>query len=356
MNAFQTHQHDSNSSFNRIARIAAATVKSDVAFITLRKGRKSCVIGTHGMYLSAEQSAWENGQSTVRTSNIAFVANIKRDASFRNHPLLMAAPFSKSLLHVPMECGRYADIDVSISLVNMGLKWPLTAAVTGILAELAMLIGDALQTHGAALQLQNDQKVVSGFSEGASKVEDPDLKNDTSGQFLLSTLLHKTTVRNRKDVGFITLRTWSKSIKQHQIKALTICKAKPDSHFADAIATEVAHQVRKIFGNPRFDCVVPVPCGHSKITECLSVQIAKRVAHHLQIPFVDALEHANRRGKSHPRKNAGLKPPARKTNQKFESVLVVDDVATSGRHIELSIIMLREIAEHITAIAWIGPS
>lgn len=342
--------------YNRIARIAAATAKSDVAFVTLRINRKLIVIGTHGMYVRPQDGNWDPVQKLVRVANITFVANVKRDANFKNHPLLTAAPFSKNLLHVPVQ-GNDADVEAAISLVNIGMKWPLTATVTGILTELAMLVGDALRMDGTVSTRGNDQtaEATDGFSETQTTTPDA-AAVDTSGRFLLSTLLHKTSIRHRNDVVYITLRRWSKSIKNYQLKALTICKTNPDSKFVDAIAKEVATHVRQIFGGPRFGCVMPVPCGHSKTTDCMAVQIAKRVALILDVPFVDGLEGSSRPGTSHPRKNARLSAPKLKTARKFESVLLLDDVASSGRHIELSVLTLHKIAKHITAIAWIGPN
>lgn len=355
MSAFAAPQ-PSPEVYNRIARIAAATAKSDVAFVTLRINRKLTVIGTYGMYVRPQDGNWDAVQKLVRVANITFVANVKRDANFKNHPLLTAAPFSKNLLHVPVQ-GHDADVEASISLVNIGMKWPLTATVTGILTELAMLVGDALKMDGTVTDRSRDPKAqeIEGFCETRTTTsEEPAV--DTSGRFLLSTLSHKTSIRHRNDVAYITLRRWSKPIKNYQLKALTICKADPDSKFVDAIANEVATHVRQIFGGPRFGCVMPVPCGHSKTTDCMAVQIAKRVARILDVPFVDGLEGSNRPGSSHPRKNARLCPPKLKTAQKYDSVLLLDDVASSGRHIELSVLSLQDIAKHITAIAWIGPN
>jgi predicted amidophosphoribosyltransferase len=155
-------------------------------------------------------------------------------------------------------------------------------------------------------------------------------------------------------VSFVTLRTWNKSIKQHQMSALKIVKSDPDPLFVDAVAGEMAEHVRRLFGVPRVGCVVPVPGGHSKGEECLSVQLARALALKLKVPFVDALSQPPRKGRSHPRKNAELKAPKLVTDQAHESVLLIDDVATSGRHIELAVQSLRTMAQHVTAIAWIG--
>lgn len=338
--------------YHRLARIAAATAKSDVAFVTLRTERKFRIIGAYGIYVTNEDGNWDHGPKLVRVPNITFISNVQRDPNFTNHPLLAAAPFSRNLLHVPVQ-GQHADIEAAISLVNVGLKWPMTAAVTGILTELAMLVGDALKIDGARSEAREDRASAEGFSEEPHVCDGPAV--DTSGRFLLSTLPHKVSVQKRNDVAYVTLRRWSKPIKSYQIKALAICKAGPDAHFVDAIAEEIAKHVRQMFGSPRFGCVMPVPAGHSKTEECLSVLIARCVAEKIDVPFVDGLAGDRRRGTSHPRKSARLSAPELKTAEKFDSVLLLDDVASSGRHIELAVKTLQKIGEHITAIAWIGP-
>ena len=354
MNAIAAHQPFPQL-YDRVARIAAATTKSEVAFVTVRMGRKLTVIGSHGVYFETKDGDWDGGPNVSRIGNMAFIPNVKRDANFKDHPLLTAAPFAKTLLHVPARRLR-TDVEASITLINIDMKWPLTATITAVLTDLAMLIGDAIEMDTTFPELVDGAAHAGGFEEHRIESEEPSSTTDTSGQFLLSTLLQRTSIRSRKEVAYITLRTWSKPIKTHQIKALAISKIRPDERFVECVATEIAQHVRKFFGNPRFSAVVPVPCGHCKHDGCLSVRIAKQVGQILEIQFVDALERENRQGSSHPRKNVGLRAPKLKTAQKFESILLIDDVATSGRHMELAVMSLRHISEHITAIAWIGPS
>lgn len=349
--------------FDRIARIAAATAKADVAFITLRVDHKLSIIGTFGIYLHKTQGNWDQGFDLVRRTSMSYIANVARDPNFKNHPLLKAAPYTRTLVHVPVQ-GRHADIEAAISLVNVGMKWPLSAATTAILTDLAMLVGDTLRhtntiPDSAATPASASDTPQRGLMEAApatppAKLSATDTATDTAGQFLFATLKQKTSIRNRKDVSYITLRNWSATIKDHQIKALRIAKLNPDPQFVEDIADEICTQVRKLFGKAHFDGVAPVPCGHSKGNTCLSVLVSKKLASKLDVAFIDALRGVKREGSSHPAKNADLKKPKLATKQRYNSVLLVDDVATSGRHIELSVQALSEIAQHVTAIAWIG--
>lgn len=297
------------------------------------------------------------GAELVRRKAMSFVANVAKDPNFRNHPLRKAAPFARCLAHIPVQ-GRHLDIEAAITIINPELKWPFTAAVSSILTDLAMLVGEILKMSDnlavPAKPTSTSVRHEAGMQEAHSEMPLPVGGKDTAGQFLLSTLSRRTSIRNRNDVSYVTLRTWSKPIKEHQLSALKIVKLDPDQKFINDVADEMAEHIRKLFGMPRIGCVVPVPCGHSRRDDCLSVKITRSLAEKLQVPFVDALQHTPRKGSSHPAKNEAVKIPKLVSDTTHESVLLVDDVATSGRHIELAVQSLRNMAQHVTAMAWIG--
>lgn len=339
--------------YNRIARVAAASTNADVAFITLRINHKLSILGSHGLHHLMLDGDWDPKRKLVQRSNISYVPNVQRDPNFKNHPLLLAAPFARTLVHIPVQ-GQYTDIEASISLVNIGQKWPLTAGTTAILTDLAMLVGDALKISDFLPSSGGKKDNPIGMREAkGAKYQATDTR-DTAGRFLLSTLRRKTSIRHRKDVAFVTLRTWITNVKAYQIEALKIAKTNADEQLIEDISTEMAEHIRHLFGSSHFHCVVPVPCGHSKQIECLSVKIARRVADMLKVPFSNLLQSAPRPGTSHPSKNASLKPPKIKGSERYNAILLIDDVATSGRHIELSVKSLRTVADHVTAMAWIG--
>jgi predicted amidophosphoribosyltransferase len=170
----------------------------------------------------------------------------------------------------------------------------------------------------------------------------------------LSTLTRRTSIRTKTKLSYATLRTWTKLIKDHQISALKIVKQDADQAFVDGVALEIVDHFRNMFGIPAFTGVVPVPCGHSGTNNCLSVRISKSVSELMSVPFLDILEHTARPGKSHPSKNAKLVAPKLLVNERLGPVLLVDDVATSGRHIELAVQSLRAITDQVSAVAWIG--
>jgi hypothetical protein len=341
--------------FNRLARLAALTTKSPVTLVTLRIDRKLHILGQHGLYLKTFDDSWNMGAKLVRKHSIVFVPNVYQDPNLEGHPLLKAAPFTRSIAHVPVQ-GEHADIEAAIGIINPDVKWPFSATTTAILTDLAMLIGDALKSSGA-LEHYASQCEATGSKRGMSEPQTEPSKGankDTAGQFLLSTLTRRTSIRTKTKLSYATLRTWTKLIKDHQISALKIVKQDADQAFVDGVALEIVDHFRNMFGIPAFTGVVPVPCGHSGTNNCLSVRISKSVSELMSVPFLDILEHTARPGKSHPSKNAKLVAPKLLVNERLGPVLLVDDVATSGRHIELAVQSLRAITDQVSAVAWIG--
>lgn len=336
--------------FNRVARIAATTVRAPAALVTVRRERKLNLLGAHGLYINTLDDSWGVDSVLVRRSAMVYAANVRRDPNFKNHPLFNFAPFTRSLVHIPVS-GVHSEIEVAISIVNPEIKWPFTSNISGILNDLVMLVADAMVASE-----HDEERAERSMQEVATPSPAKTKTADTAGKFLLATLPVRTSIRSRKDVSYVTLRTWSKSIKAHQLAALKIAKADPDTQFVEDVAREMATYVRRLFGISQVGCVVPVPCGHSKTNECFSVRIAQSLAKKLDVSFVDALQHTAREGSSHPNKNAKLKLPKLLEGVANEAVLLVDDVATSGRHIELAVQSLRQMANNVTAIAWIGAS
>ena len=171
--------------------------------------------------------------------------------------------------------------------------------------------------------------------------------------FLTETLVARTAVRARGGMSYVTLRTWRGAIKEYQIKALRALKARPPAPFVEAIAQEMEDAVKRIIGRAAFGAVVAMPCGRSSAGQCLSSRIAERLAGRLNLKLVAALESERRPGASHPRDNA-RRPPMRLVEPVPVPVLLVDDVATSGRHLQEATALLQPGSGAVFSIAWIG--
>ncbi len=110
---------------------------------------------------------------------------------------------------------------------------------------------------------------------------------------------------------------------------------------------------KRIYGTS-FDVVVPIPCGSSGIENCLSVETARVVAEKLGIGFENVLVPAPvKKGASHPSKSSTLQPY--KLSKPISGrALIIDDVASSGKHIELAWNALSGNCSHCAAMVWVS--
>jgi PAS fold len=204
-----------------------------------------------------------------------------------------------------------------------------------------------LETTGPRDSMSHTLEKVNGFAEVAVPV------SDTGGQFLLDTLLAKRSVRFREDMSYLTIRAWRGSVKQHQIKALRAVKKTLPGEFIANMGRECAAEIHRLVGTNTFKFAVPVPCGHSPEGSCLSFALAKAVAVELGIPVIQAFAYLSQIGSSHPKGNL--------TRQKMKLVrevpgpaILIDDVATSGLHLQECSSLLKARGTETFAVAWIG--
>jgi hypothetical protein len=169
--------------------------------------------------------------------------------------------------------------------------------------------------------------------------------------FLLSTLPVKQRLLKRGTQSYIAMRSWRKPIKAHQIAALRALKSSPPDAFVEAVAIEMVEIIRSTYGRLDHGVVVPVPCGHSG-PGCLTERLAQAVALKLGIPLVTVFECLPVKGSSHPKTNV-KRPKMRRTGAAVNgSVILIDDVATSGAHIKEAAEMMAE-ASAVWPVVWI---
>ena len=178
-------------------------------------------------------------------------------------------------------------------------------------------------------------------------------KPEPSLDFLCETLVERRTIRARKTVNYITLRAWRASIRDWQIKALRALKGNLPSTMPDVIAEEILAEISALVGVSAFKAVVPIPCGHTREGPCLSLEMARALGQKIGIPVVQAFVTQPMKGTSHPKENV-KRPPLVLTRPLNGPVLLVDDVATSGAHIEEAVKLLRPHTGSVLAVAWIG--
>ncbi len=188
----------------------------------------------------------------------------------------------------------------------------------------------------------------NGFAETALV-----LNSEPLSKFLFETLISRKRLLARNGASYLALRQWRKSIKPYQLKALQAIKSDDAPISIEAIAVEMVRQIESVYGK-LFNTLVPVPGGSSGRKKSFSVLIAERVAHGLKIPCRDILIPATvAKGASHPKKSVILQP-YKLSEQLDGNVLIVDDVASSGKHIELATNAIKDTANYCTAVVWIA--
>ena len=111
--------------------------------------------------------------------------------------------------------------------------------------------------------------------------------------------------------------------------------------------------VRRLHGDGAAAVVTSVPCGHSRRSDCFGKRIAQAMAKDLGLPFVQVFADRPCSGVSHPKEFAKL-PPLEQIADPLSSMLLVDDLATSGWHVEESLTALRRLGASAPAFVWIA--
>lgn len=349
--------------FDRLARISASAAGAPLAIISTREGRRLNILGSYGIYFEDVSDSEflatviPAGRSPKLSRAIEYVPNITSWNDVIRLPLLQLAPFVRRLIYVPIPL-RKSSIQAGITIGQPAVRWPITSQLNTTLSELAALIGEEFEKGASPAADGVDApdrmpRLQGNFAESGPTYV-PSENQDTAGDFLLGTLNSRTSVRHRGGVAYIVFRTWSARIKSHQLTALEIVKQRRSPALIRQIATEIIGQMERLVSVKSLSHVVPVPCGHSKGVGCFSVDLASEISRQLHVPLSDVLMQPRRSGTSHPRKNTDLKSPSLSSDNRLGNVLLVDDVATSGRHIQLAVKKLEPISDHVTAIAWIG--
>ena len=279
---------------------------------------------------------------------ILLARNVKKLDAFKNHPIFEMMPNLTSLAayYISEDEFGYTYLVVWNPSVNF-FENEFTTATMERLVDLAAEIMRPRAPSDQPVQfkqpvLEEEQAVIGDYQN---------IENEPASQFLIDTLVEKQRLLSRNGCSYLGLRTWRKTIKPYQISALTALKSAPSQPMVDIIAAELEHAILSTYGNT-FQTVVPVPCGSSGKGDCLSVQLAQALAKKLGIKFQNILQNTATPGSSHPKRSTKLEPFI-VNGQVSGNVLVVDDVVTSGKHMELATKALRPMSSFCTGIAWI---
>jgi hypothetical protein len=185
------------------------------------------------------------------------------------------------------------------------------------------------------------------FRAGGREAERP---REQAG--LLGSLVYRPMVFRRNEIAWIATCAWRADAKADDIAALKRAKRELDRGLIEEAAELVAALVRQLRGDCAAEAITNVPCGHSRRTDCLGKQIAQAVAAALDLPFRQVFADRPCSGVSHPKEFAKL-PPLVRIADPCASLILVDDLATSGWHVEESLTALRRLGSSASAFVWI---
>jgi hypothetical protein len=188
------------------------------------------------------------------------------------------------------------------------------------------------------------------FRAGATETERP--RHEAA---LLGSLVYRPMIFRRNDVGWIAVCAWRSAAKADDLAALKQAKREIDQRLIGEARELTATLIRQIRGEPAADAVTCIPCGHSRRPDCFGKRLAEAVASSLKAPFIQVFADRFCEGVSHPKELRKL-PPLHQIADPLPSMIVVDDLAVSGWHIEESVLALRRVGAAASAFVWISGS
>lgn len=279
----------------------------------------------------------QNSPLALLPDPISFVISVPVPFSSSDHPIVLVCTDTREnadrhprMLDRLVECAQIAANELAL-IVRVARLQDGTVATS--------LLGDY------QLPLRPDMSQPSIVAE-----RHPAIDNVTE-RFLLDTLLRKHRLLRRSNQLYYGNRTWAKAIKHHQIAAVKAIKRGISSEIVEAAADDLAHQARMI-GVNMYKYVSPMACGSSG-PGCLAERIAEATAAKLGLEYAVAFDPLPVTGSSHPAKSARL-PPFRLRRSFDGPVVLIDDVATTGAHIEKASIALKAVAPAVLPLVWIA--
>lgn len=171
---------------------------------------------------------------------------------------------------------------------------------------------------------------------------------------VFGSLIWRPNNYQRNATAYLAARSWRADAKKADIARLKAAKAAiAPAVLADA-ADDLVEVIRTHFGSLAGWSITCIPCGHSRRADCFGKQLAQRIAEQAGVPFVQVWDDRFCSGVSHPKEFQKLPPLDWIVEPPRVPVLVVDDVATSGWHMEEALLSLREVGVVAQGLVWIG--
>jgi len=333
--------------------------------LTLRRGNVDIVIASRGIPHIAHEGTLPALPGTTAILGCArVIADVPRDPIFSRHPLAGDGTRWLWAVLVPVHlAGMPSCVVLTCGDPRRGIDRP--PDLLERLHRMAAVIADEIELIGEINELTRAARL-SGLTHCTedlplplfnqfSEVEQSIIPGESPGvvtEFLLSTLVPQRRMLRRGEIPYHALAKWRASLKAWQIAALRALKRDPPQALVDRIADDLADAARAFWGTGTYRAVVPVPCGNSG-PGCLAERLAEATALRLTVPMIAAFEPIAVKGSSHPRRNA-RRPAMVLAEAPKVPVLLIDDVATSGRHIEEAALILRRTAPAVLPLVWIA--
>jgi hypothetical protein len=216
----------------------------------------------------------------------------------------------------------------------------------------AQALGRPLAPEGLAFHSPPKLRGFVEFGEAAFRAAaEPKTPRREAG--LLGSLVNRPAVFRRNDVGWIAACAWRARAKADDLATLKRAKRELDLRLIGEAAGLLSALVRLLRGGGAAAAVTSVPCGHSRRTDCFGKQIAQAVADDLGLPFLQVFADRPCSGVSHPKEYSKL-PPLEQIADPVGSMLLIDDLATSGWHVEEALTALRKLGASASAFVWIA--
>ena len=191
------------------------------------------------------------------------------------------------------------------------------------------------------------------FSEASFRAGANEARRQREEADLLGSVVFRPMVFRRNDVGWIAACAWRSAAKADDIAALKRAKRELDPVLIGNVADTVATLIRQLHGGRSADAISTVPCGHSRRPDCFGKQLAQAVGTSLGLSFLQVFADRPCSGVSHPKEFRKL-PPLQQIADPVSSMILIDDLATSGWHVEEALTALRSLGAPTSAFVWIG--
>jgi hypothetical protein len=178
-------------------------------------------------------------------------------------------------------------------------------------------------------------------------------KEQTGATSLTESLVSRPMLFRRNAVAWLSTCSWRAETRMHDLAAFRQAKRECDSGVIGRVGESLVSLICQVRGTHCADAVTAVPCRHSRRHDCFGKQVAQAVAKNLKLPFVEVFADRFCSGSSHPKEYRKL-PPLEQVSPAPGSLLLVDDLATSGWHIEEALTALRALGSAASAFTWIS--